>query len=273
MALPLRPLAFVLAATNHGSMIVNRNDYKMVDARSGFGVGFQLLNKSSFDEAEVGLALALLDSRRRHFGDGVETIDGGANIGVHTIEWARHMHNWGRVTAFEAQEHVYYALAGNIAINNAFNARAHWAALGDKVGEIAIPKANPLVPGSFGSLELRKRDGTEDIGQKVSYAAEDAMRVRLVTIDSLDMQRCDFFKLDVEGMEAEVLKGAIETLKRCKPVLLVEVIKSDRQALEALMTGLGYQVFVIGMNALAVHASDPTLASLKIEGGVLTFNR
>ena len=44
-----RNLAFVLASSNHGTMIVNRNDYRMVDAERGYGVGFQILQTGSFD--------------------------------------------------------------------------------------------------------------------------------------------------------------------------------------------------------------------------------
>ncbi|MBC7601656.1 MAG: FkbM family methyltransferase [Ramlibacter sp.] len=271
MALPLRPIAFVLAASNHGLMIVNRNDYRMLDAQSGYGVGYQILNHSAFDPSEVGLAMALLDARRKHFGGGVVAIDGGANIGVHTLEWARHMHSWGRVISFEAQEHVYYALAGNIAINNCMNVRAHFAALGESMGELAIPRANPHVPASFGSLELRKRDQTEYIGQAISYAPEQMLTVPMMTLDSLRLARCDFVKLDVEGMEADVLRGALDLIKRTLPVMMIEVIKSDKAMLESLLVPLGYQVFHLGMNLLAIHQTDPTLKSAKIDGTNFTF--
>lgn len=80
-----RPVAFVLSATNHGSMLVNRHDYRLLENGS-YGVGYQLLNTPSFDEHEIGIALQLLQSRRDHFGSGVFAIDFGANIGVHTIE-------------------------------------------------------------------------------------------------------------------------------------------------------------------------------------------
>ena len=103
MSYPNRPIAFVLAASNHGSLIVNRHDYRMIDAKQGYGVGFQILNKSCFDPDEIRFATVLLDSRREYFGDGVFAIDGGANIGVHTIEWSRHMHGWGRVLAVQGR--------------------------------------------------------------------------------------------------------------------------------------------------------------------------
>lgn len=262
MSLPHRPIAYVLAATNHGSMIVNRNDQADVDAEHAFGVGFQLLSRSAYDPSEVELALALLEIRKNHFGAGVLALDAGANIGVHTVEWARAMSGWGRVLAFEAQEYVFYALAGNIALNNCFNASARWSALGERDGHIDTPEPDYLRPGSFGSLELRKRAKVEFIGQEVSYAPEDCVRTPMVAIDSLALGRLDFLKIDVEGMEIEVLRGARTTLARCKPIVMLEVIKSDGEALAVFMRELGYRTTREGMgaNLLAIHADDPGLA-------------
>jgi len=136
-----RKVAFVIAATDHGTMIVNRFDYHITrDSRKiGFGVGFDLLGKGSFNPAEVNLVFRLLDLRRQHLGDGVVAIDCGANIGVYTVEWAKHMTGWGSLIAIEAQEWIYYALAGNIAINNCFNARAIHAAVAERQGTMKIP--------------------------------------------------------------------------------------------------------------------------------------
>src|SRR5450432_1229159 len=124
-----RKLAFVLAASDHGTMIVSRLDYRMVSPTQGFGVGFQILERGAFDAGEVSIALSVLELRRQYFKDGVLAIDCGANIGVHTIEWAKRMTGWGSVLSIEAQERIYYALAGNIAINNCFNAIAIHAAV------------------------------------------------------------------------------------------------------------------------------------------------
>jgi FkbM family methyltransferase len=170
------------------------------------------------------------------------------------------MHGWGRVLAFEAQEYVFYALAGNLAINNCWNASARWCALGETEGHIDIPEPDYLQAGSFGSLEVRKRSSTEFIGQDVSYAAEDCIRTPMTSIDAQKLERLDFFKLDVEGMEMEVLRGARQTLERCKPILLVEVIKSDAAAIDAFLKGLGYVTIRedMGLNMLAIHSTDPS---------------
>jgi len=127
-------------------MIVSRLDYHMVSKTSGFGVGFQILESGAFDSEEISLAVSVLDFRRRYFNDGVFAIDCGANIGVHSIEWAKHMTGWGSVLAIEPQERIYYALAGNIVINNCFNAIALNAAVSDAQGVLKIPRLDYLVP-------------------------------------------------------------------------------------------------------------------------------
>jgi len=263
MRYPKRKLAFVLAASDHGTMIVNRFDYRMVDDRRGFGVGFQILDNAAYDAAEVGTALDLLGLRRQYFGDGVVAVDCGANIGVHTVEWAKTMTGWGQVIAIEAQERVFYALAGNLAINNCFNARAMHAAVAAKTGIMRIPTPDYLKPGSFGSLELRARAGGEFIGQPIDYSDRLATEIRTVTLDSLDLARIDLVKIDVEGMELEAIEGGKASLPRCHPVLIVEAVKCDKATLRGVLEQLGYRLFEMGMNLVAIHESDKTLTHVK----------
>jgi FkbM family methyltransferase len=259
-----RKLAFVLASSEHGTMIVNRFDYRMVNETQGFGVGFQILDTANFDPEEVKMALDLLKLRRTHHGDGIVAIDGGANIGVHTVEWAKAMTGWGSVLAVEAQERIYYALAGNIAINNCFNAMALNAAISSEPGTLAIPNPNYFLPSSFGSLELRQRAGNEFIGQKIDYA-QNTVIVRKLTLDELNLPRVDFIKLDIEGMEMEGLEGARQTIDRSLPILLIERIKADGAQLTQWLEARGYQVMLIGINMLAVHKTDKTLANIVVK--------
>ncbi len=257
-----RKLAFVMASSNHGTMIVNRLDYRMVDGERGYGVGYQLLETANFDPEEVTLAVNLLATRRRLYGDGVVAIDCGANIGVHTIEWATHMTGWGSVLSIEAQERIYYALAGNIAINNCFNAIAVHAAVSSESGMLSIPTPNYLLPSSFGSLELRQRSGNEFIGQAIDYT-QNMSTIRKLAIDDFKLPRLDLIKLDVEGMELEALEGAKETIRRTHPIMLIERIKADATELVQWLSAQGYEMIDAGINMLVIHASDKTLAELK----------
>ncbi len=256
-----RKLAFVVASSNHGTLILNRFDYRMVDSQRGYGLGFQILETGSFDPMEVKLAVELLGFRRRHYGDGVVAIDCGANIGVHTIEWAKAMTGWGQVIAVEAQERIYYALAGNIAINNCFNAVALHGAVSSESGVLQIPNPNYFVPSSFGSLELRQRHGNEFIGQPIDY--ENTVSVRKLTLDEFGLSRVDFIKLDVEGMELEALEGAARTIEASRPIMLIEEIKTDAAQLHRWLETRGYEIIEAGINIVAVHTSDKALADIK----------
>lgn len=268
----LRPQPFVLVASNHGTLIVNRNDFHMIDAQRGYGVGYQILNTGSFDPAEVGFVMALLSARRAGFGNGVMAVDCGANIGVHTVEWAKHMHGWGNVIAFEAQERIYYALAGNIAINNCLNATAFCAAVGSSSGQLRVPVPDYVVPGSFGSLELRQRDKTEFIGQPIDYSEASMQTVDQKTIDSFALERLDLVKIDVEGMELDVLEGAMATIRRCAPVMVIEIIKTDVAAVKTLLHELGYRTYAMGINLLAIHEADPVQQRVSVSNGNLNIS-
>ena len=262
---PNRKIAFVLAASDHGTMIVNRFDYHMVDDNRGFGVGFDILNSSSFDRPGVDFALGLLQLRRQYFGDGVRAIDCGANIGVFTVEWAHAMTGWGSVIAIEAQEPIFYALAGNIAINNCFNARAILACVSDKMGVMRVPVLDYSRPASFGSVEIKKREHPEFVGQKIDYSDQSTAEIPCLTLDSLNLQRVDLIKVDVEGMELEVLAGATDLVRHKRPVVLVEFIKSDKDKLREWFTALEYSVFEFGINWIAIHKSDKTLANIRVD--------
>lgn len=258
-----RPLPFVLASSNHGAMIVNRNDYRRTSETNAYGVGHQILEYACFDPEEIDTVLKLLDMRREFFGDGVVAIDGGANVGVHTLEWARHMYGWGEAIAFEAQERVFYALAGNLAINNCFNARAHYAALGAEEGSINVPKLDYSVPASFGSLELRQGSRNEFIGQDIDYSEAAGKKVRMMTIDGLGLSRLDFIKLDIEGMEIEALSGALHALQKLKPAMVIEILKTNPDSIRQMVERYGYKTFPMGINMLVLHSSDPTIARIE----------
>jgi FkbM family methyltransferase len=260
---PPRKIAFVTLATDHGTLIVNRFDQHIVDQANSYGLGYQLLEASCYDPGEVDLTLKLLDLRRQHHGDGLIVVDCGANVGVFTVEWAKHMTGWGAVLAFEAQERLYYALAGNIAVNNCFNARAVHAAVASQIGTMKIPTPNYFAPASFGSLELKKRDQTEFIGQVIDYSEDKMVSVPTTTLDSYNFPRVDLIKIDVEGMELEVLAGAGNCVAERQPMLMIEAVKVDRDELRAWLERFNYATFDVGMNLLALHRADKCLAYVR----------
>ncbi len=239
-------------------MIVNRFDYQAESDGTGFGVAFKILNESSYDLGEISVGSFVLESRRRLLGDGVVAIDCGANIGTHTVGWAKQMTGWGSVIAIEAQERIYYVIAGNVSINNCFNAKVIHAVVGDGNGMARIPELNHCLPTSFGSLELKPIRHPEAIGQKIDYSEAKLVPVRAMTIDSLALKRLDLLKIDVEGMECEVLDGAKRTIRQFQPVIIVEHLKTGPEKIAGFLKHHGYNMAEMGVNILAIHATDKT---------------
>jgi FkbM family methyltransferase len=170
------------------------------------------------------------------------------------------------VIAIEAQERVFYALAGNIAINNCFNARAIFAAASDRAGVMKAPQLDHTRPASFGSVEIKRREQTEFAGQAIDYDAPSAGEIPCMTLDSLDLPRVDLIKIDVEGMEMDVLTGATALIAKHRPAMVVEYIKTDAEKLRQWLEALDYRVLVSGINFVAIHNCDPGLASIQVKG-------
>jgi len=254
-----RPQPFVVVSTAHGTMIVNRNDHHTSDSWA-YGVGHQILTSGSYDMQEIDLAKFLVSQKAQDCH--VVAIDAGANIGVHTIEWAKMLGSGGSVIAFEAQRAIYHALCGNIAINNCFNVSAHNYALGAGEDHIEIPVPDYNRPASFGSLELKQHDRSEFIGQQLMHTTG----VKVISIDMLGLDQCDFMKIDVEGMEMEVLEGALDTIEANKPIMLIEYIKVDKDELTAWLGNRGYDVYSFNHNFIAVHKSDKMAKHIHQDG-------
>ena len=118
---------------------------------------------------------------------------------------------------------MHQILCANVALNGLENVRARHAALGAEPGQSIVPGIDYEKGGNSGGLELGKYEQGE--------------RVAVETIDALNLKACHFIKIDVEGMENEVLDGAADTLARHQPVRYVENARRERAAelIERLM--------------------------------------
>ena len=230
-------IAFVIANTRHGSMIVNRLDYHMVDQNHIAGVGAEVFQFGEYQPDEAKLLLGLMEFQCHRAGRGVVVLDIGANIGTHTVRWAAAMEGWGSVIAVEAQERVFYALAGNIALNNLFNARAINAVVGSEGGVTYVPQLDHAAPANFGGLHMQRVSHSP--GQEVDYS--NLVAATAITVDSLELSRLDVMKIDVEGMELDVLGGAHNTIARLHPIIYAEC---DVCGLDAIKKALPGYVFM-----------------------------
>lgn len=204
-----------LSRCRHGWML-----YHTADQYIGRG----LKKYGEFSEGEVALFSQLLRP-----GDLV--VEAGANFGAHTLALAKMVGERGYVMAFEPQRLVYQAMVANVALNSLTNVMAMHAGLGAYPGTIRIPVLNPAKGHNFGGFNIIN---SHDTGEEVPVR----------TADSLNLNRCRLIKVDVEGMECEVLEGARNTIARLRPVLYVENDRAEHsQRLIALIQSLGYRLW------------------------------
>jgi len=182
-----------MKACRHGTVIFNRNDCYV-------GRSFELYGE--FKELEVELFRQIVK-------EGQVVLDVGANIGQHTLFFSHAVGEQGRVYAFEPQRLFFQTLCGNMALNHIVNVFCVHAAVGAQAGKLNVPAANPrLAEFNFAALALKDYSWGE--------------MTEMTTVDSLQLDQCDFMKIEVVGMEEEVLAGARNTIERHRPVLYVE---------------------------------------------------
>jgi FkbM family methyltransferase len=158
-------------------------------------------------------------------------IEVGANIGAHTVGLARLVGSHGRVFAFEPQRLVFQTLCANVALNSIENVDCFWAAVGSQDGAVTVPDLDPRQEFNFGGVTL--------VGVQTGRAVPCFALDRFVALPKVNL-----VKIDVEGMEADVLRGSEQLLKKFKPILYVENDRIGKsQALMQLIASFGYRMF------------------------------
>lgn len=123
-------------------------------------------------------------------------IDVGAHCGMWSMQLAK---MFDSVIAFEPVEAHRDCYMRNMEAMNNF---------------VLCPVALGAAPGSISMFTAPTSSGDSWV--------KGAGDIPMVTIDSYHVDEVDFIKIDVEGSELNVLKGAVETIERCKPVIIVE---------------------------------------------------
>jgi FkbM family methyltransferase len=203
-----------LAKGRDGYFLYNRNDEYIGKAIEKYG-------------EYSGLEIAVL---KQLCASGDVVIEVGANIGAHTVGVAKHVGGAGRVLAFEPQRLVFQTLCANVALNNLTNVDCYWAAMGKVEGRLIVPELDPTRRQNLGGIPLE--------------GARQGFDVECMTLDRfLFLPRLRLVKIDVEGMEADVLAGGRRLIERLRPILYVEndrIAKSE--SLLHLIDSLGYRM-------------------------------
>jgi FkbM family methyltransferase len=202
------------ALKNHCNLFLSRIPYP---ARLPFGVWWikrhdnlaETLLLGSFETAELAFVEKFLQP-------GMTVLDIGAHQGLYTLLASKRVGSSGRVFSFEPSPRERRALRLNLALNFCPNVAVQALALGSQETTADLF----VVQGS--------QTGCNSLRPPEVLSATKPVRVCVTTLDqwlSLNrIQQVDFIKLDVEGAELEVLKGAENFLRRSPgPVILCEL--------------------------------------------------
>lgn len=171
---------------------------------------------------------------------GNRALDIGANIGYLTHVMAQLVGETGQVISFEPHPVLYERLAKSVAENGLSQCKLHNLALGDaeKTGELVFGRDQA----NFGTSQL------------LNTAAASGISTCSVPVRRLDdildpAEHVDFIKIDVEGNEPLVIRGASEFLRAQRPVIMSEILGERLQQMLGMSTmnyveqvcALGYQ--------------------------------
>ncbi|RYG54372.1 MAG: FkbM family methyltransferase [Chitinophagaceae bacterium] len=236
---------YVMSFPLNGNFLLHTDTKKLIDARVVYTGDYEPGIKDVFK--------AIIKP-----GDTV--LDIGANVGFHTLFFSELTGVQGRVFAFEPIPSNYQKLRANIALNEARNVRALSIALGNKneVIEIFVDTTNDN-PGSFNLF------AKGELNTKIDCRRGDDV------IASLELDRVDMMKVDVEGYEQFVLEGLQGMIGRYQPKIVFEFDKNyqlkhanDQFGVFHVLSPFGYRFFLIEDKGLLPFTYDEKLVSADI---------
>ncbi len=156
-------------------------------------------------------------------------VDCGAHIGL----WSRDLENYfDKLYCFEPVKEFFDCLKMNIQKKNTV---LYNKALGNQNsnGEILITKNS----GNSGLTHVMQ------INEKIVNEKDIVQKIEIIKLDNINLKQLDFFKIDVEGLGLDVLRGSKKTLENCNPVVCLELHESvEKKEQIKFMYDLGYKI-------------------------------
>jgi len=203
------------------------------------------------------------DFLRKILRPGMVFLDVGAHVGYYSLLAVSELGGQIHVHAFEPVDNTHRAFCENVERNRLQNIRVNKLIVSDTRSPQSIYVHESW---NSGVSSIFFREGSTCRPEEVESITLDAYCARE------NLARVDVIKLDVEGHELSVLKGAVETLAQRRPVLLMEVKDEalgeahvSRAALYDFLAGAGYQAYAI-TNAVELR---PILQP--VEGNLIVF--
>lgn len=202
-------------------------------------------------------------------------VDIGANMGTVTVPLAKQFPGY-RVRSYEPQRSVFYQLAGNVALNDLDNVELRNQGLGSSRGTVYIDMPKYKTDGNIGAWSMDK-----EVREK-SPEGRGGGQTEPVFIETLNDTHFDepirLIKIDVEGMELEVLRGGCNLLAHHEyPPIVYECwqqfdwYKPRAKELDDYVRGMGYQTHTLGNTIFAVH--EDSAIDVAFEGDNLRIGR
>ena len=223
---------FTEMETIYGKFIVNRNCSYQADALIKTGI--------PHIQEELDKMFLIIDSLPEE----CLILDIGANIGLVGVPLAQSVkHKKGVVYAFEVQKMLYYALCGTVALNDLDNLHVFNYGIGMEESTLNVPVPDYSKVEDYGEVSL--------VMPNILNKYKNFESIDIYTIDGMDLEKLDFIKVDVEGMEIDVLIGGANTIKKYRPWCWIEQWNVDKKTLISQFDNLDYTIYQMdGANIL-----------------------
>lgn len=167
-----------------------------------------------------------LGNLQRYIRKGDVCLDIGANIGNHSIYYAKICHA-SKIFAFEPVQSTFSTLQKNIELNHLENCiEACDFGLSDRTKSASIVHFDEQ---NIGSTKLAENNDGD---------------LKLASLDDIKFScNIDFVKIDVEGMEYDLLRGAKQFFSQQRPVVFVEIWDEHFEKVDSLLQEYGYRIF------------------------------
>ena len=193
-------------------------------------------------------------------GPGDVAVDAGANLGGYTQLMGIAVGSEGEVHSFEPFRLTFQILNANVQLAGLLNVYTYQKALSDTPGlsehygsDLSMPGHQTIVNSmvlEHISGEKQTKEGVQGVFEEDPVEPE---TIESITLDSLRFNRLDLIKIDVEGMEGQVLVGGSGTISAYWPSIIVEIKRYQRRRIHTyLVRSLGYQCY----SALTTNPSD-----------------
>lgn len=165
---------------------------------------------------------------------GMTVVDVGAHVGYYTLVFAKYVGATGRVISFEPLPVNFALLKKNVELNELKHVELFASAVFSRSGDLTI------------SIPDDSNSGEASVMHRVGAKQLEVQATTLDVVSSTLDFKPDFIKIDVEGSEFDVLSGAQEIIRRCRPQMLIELHHFDGNLaghpVPGQLAGLGYDL-------------------------------